>query len=193
VVGAALAIAFVSYTQEPPEERIARLNAEHPSLAGYLRDDDDWNYCLIGTANRLHATRDDFASRAGMVCQAANHLSQSAGAAERAGLVPSVTRPSLPLPCPPDPRPATERTSVLVDLAHRLDLVLRCCELGLSVGQLGGQVIEALKQLVGPAPLRFPPRFARSEWLTPEDAARFVAETARALPDASAPSSLTSH
>jgi hypothetical protein len=31
------------------------------------------------------------------------------------------------------------------------------------------------------------------EWLSPEDAARFEAETARALPDARTPSSLTSH
>jgi hypothetical protein len=48
----------------------------HPSLAAVMTGDYDRNYCIVGAANRLRATRGDYAQMAVMVCNAAANVVQ---------------------------------------------------------------------------------------------------------------------
>jgi hypothetical protein len=50
-----------------PDTR-AEFAAKHPGYAAAFTNDTEYNRCLVNSANRLRATRDDYLARAQMVC-----------------------------------------------------------------------------------------------------------------------------
>lgn len=75
IVVAAGAVAWlVGSNVDTPKEAHDRYLARHPDLASVLTWDNVENNCIVDAANRLRATRDDYAQSALMVCQAGRNV-----------------------------------------------------------------------------------------------------------------------